>query len=100
MESSCTEPLNIGSEQMVTINELATIAITLSGKNLSIDNIQGDDFYSKYGFECPVGVRGRNSDNALYLKNIGWSVENNLELGMERTYPWIDSQTKINGDSL
>ena len=100
MESSCIEPLNVGSEQMVTINELATIAITLSGKNLSIDNIQGDDFYSKYGFECPVGVRGRNSDNALYLKNIGWSVDNNLELGMERTYPWIDSQTKINVDSL
>lgn len=100
MESSCDKPLNIGSEQMVTINELATIAITLSGKNLSINNIQGDDFRSKYGFDCPVGVRGRNSDNALYLKSIGWSVENNLELGMSRTYPWIENQTKLNDTPL
>lgn len=96
MDSNCAEPLNIGSEQMVTINELARIAITLSGKKLSIANIQGKDFFSKYGFECPIGVRGRNSDNALFLKNIGWSVENNLESGMAKTFPWIESQTKLN----
>ena len=99
MDSKYSEPLNIGSDQMVTINELANIAITLSRKNLSINNIQGKDFLSKYGFECPIGVRGRNSDNALFLKNIGWTVESNLESGMAKTFPWIESQTKFCNNS-
>jgi nucleoside-diphosphate-sugar epimerase len=100
MDSKYSEPLNIGSDQMVTINELANIAITLSRKNLSINNIQGKDFLLKYGFECPIGVRGRNSDNALFLKNIGWTVKSNLESGMAETFPWIESQTKFGKNSI
>ncbi len=100
MDSKYSEPLNIGSDQMVTINELANIAITLSRKNLSINNIQGKDFLSKFGFECPIGVRGRNSDNTLFLKNIGWTVESNLESGMAKTFPWIESQTKFSKNSI
>ena len=52
-------PVNIGSEEMVSINDLAGMAIDISGRSLSIDNIDGEAFYSKYGFDCPVGVRGR-----------------------------------------
>jgi len=95
MDSDCAEPLNIGSEQMVTINGLAELAIKLSGKKLHINNIDGKDFVDKYGFDCPVGVRGRNSDNTMYLKHIGWSVENDLSAGMSATYPWILEQSKI-----
>ena len=58
MRSDCEEPLNIGSEEMVTINELAQMAIDLSQKKLQIENLDGKDFYERYGFKCPVGVRG------------------------------------------
>ena len=61
MNSDFVGPVNIGSEEMVTINELAQMAIDISGKNLKIINIQGEAFINKYGFPCPVGVRGRNS---------------------------------------
>ena len=92
MDSECTIPLNIVSEEMVTINQLAQMAIDISGKNIVIENLEGKDFESKYGFKCPVGVRGRNSDNTLYRENLGWAVGNNLMLGMQKTYPWIQSQ--------
>ena len=59
-------PVNIGSEEMVTINQLANLAIEASNKDITINNIEGEDFKAKYGFKCPVGVRGRNSDNKLY----------------------------------
>ncbi len=94
MDSECEEPLNIGSEQMVSINELARIAISLSGKHLTIQNIQGQEFFDKYGFECPIGVRGRNSDNSLFQQKIGWSVGDSLESGMKRTFPWINTQVE------
>ena len=54
---------------MVTSNQLAEMAIQLSGKDIKINNIEGQKFLDKYGFKCPVGVRGRNSDNKLYNKN-------------------------------
>ena len=92
MDSNCTVPLNIGSEEMVTINELAEMAIAQSNKTLKIHNIQGDEFKEKYGFDCPVGVRGRNSDNAKYQEMIGWSVSKPLKEGIEETYPWILSE--------
>ena len=92
MDSECTAPLNIGSEEMVSINQLAEMAIAISGKNVTIQNLDGQDFEKKYGFKCPVGVRGRNSDNTLYRENLGWAVSNNLKSGMEKTYPWIQSQ--------
>lgn len=92
MSSNYIEPVNIGSEEMVSINNLAKMAIDISNKNLKIKNIAGEEFMQKYGFKCPVGVRGRNSDNTLYEEKIGWVVSKSLEEGMRITYPWIKSQ--------
>ena len=80
MNSEFVGPVNIGSEEMVSINELAQMAINISGKNISIKNLEGENFIKKYGFKCPVGVRGRNSDNKLYEDKIGWSVSEPLEI--------------------
>mgnify|MGYP003627169309 FL=1 len=85
-------PVNIGSEEMVTINELAELAIKAAGKNNSIYNIAGDDFVAKYGFKCPVGVRGRNSDNTLYKEKMNWEPSQSLKDGITETYKWIYSQ--------
>ena len=94
MKSDFLGPVNIGSEEMVTINQLAQMAIDISGKNLSIHNIGGQEFVDKYGFQCPTGVRGRNSDNSLYRNKIGWEVSEDLIDGMKNTYTWIDKQVK------
>ena len=88
-------PVNIGSEEMVTINQLAEMAIQLSGKDIKINNIEGQDFIDKYGFKCPVGVRGRNSDNKLYKEKMGWVPELPLLHGMKETFEWINKQ--VNG---
>jgi len=85
-------PVNIGSEEQVTINQLAEMAIGLSKKDTVIRNIEGADFEAKYGFRCPVGVRGRNSDNRLYREKMGWEVSQPLLVGMEKTYEWIASR--------
>jgi nucleoside-diphosphate-sugar epimerase len=90
MESDFVGPVNIGSEEMVTINELAQMAIDISKKDIKIDNIQGNRFVTKYGHKCPVGVRGRNSDNKLYKENVGWEVSQPLREGMEKTYQWVN----------
>jgi len=92
MASDFTEPVNIGSEEMVSINQLAQMAIDISGKNLQIQNIDGQEFIDKYGFPCPLGVRGRNSDNKLYREKIGWEVSQPLKIGLEKTYKWINEQ--------
>lgn len=81
MRSNVTEPLNIGSEEMIAINDLAKMAIDISGKNISIKNISG-----------PEGVRGRNSDNKLIDKYLSWSPSKPLREGMETTYQWIETQ--------
>jgi nucleoside-diphosphate-sugar epimerase len=94
MESDFLGPVNIGSEEMVTINQLAQMAIDVSGKRLEIENIHGEAFRQKYGFACPTGVRGRNSDNALYRSKIGWAVSQSLRVGMEKTYGWIAEQVQ------
>ena len=70
------------------------MAIKISGKNLSIHNIQGEEFKSKYGHKCPIGVNGRNSDNKLYTEKIGWTVSRPLQEGMEKTYSWILDNVK------
>ena len=88
-------PVNIGSEEMVPINELAQIAIDLSGKDLKINNLDGQDFIDKYGFPCPLGVRGRNSDNKLYKEKLGWEPSMTLREGMAKTFEWINKQ--VNG---
>jgi nucleoside-diphosphate-sugar epimerase len=92
MNSDFTGPVNIGSEEMVTINQLAEMAIDISGKNLIIENIEGEEFVKKYGFKCPLGVKGRNSDNALYREKIGWEVNQPLLVGLQKTYNWISTK--------
>lgn len=94
MESDFLGPVNIGSEEMVTINHLAEMAIKISNKNIEIKNISGEEFIDKYGFKCPVGVRGRNSDNKLYEEKVGWKVSQPLFEGMKNTYYWIEKQVK------
>jgi nucleoside-diphosphate-sugar epimerase len=85
-------PVNIGSEEMVTINQLAEMAIEVANKRAYVKNIYGDEFKIKYGFKCPVGVRGRNSDNKLYKEHMGWEPSQPLKVGMEKTYKWINKQ--------
>ena len=92
MQSDFTGPVNIGSEEMISINDFAKMVIDISAKELSIYNIQGDAFEKKYGHRCPVGVNGRNSDNKLYKEKIGWSVSQPLIDGMKITYEWIKQQ--------
>lgn len=83
MESEVDIPLNIGSEEMVTINQLAQMAIDISGKDIKIKNIDG-----------PTGVMGRNSNNELIEEKIGWKPKYTLRQGMEVTYNWINDRLK------
>jgi len=81
MDSDFVGPVNIGSEEMITIQDFAKMAIDISGKNLVIKNIDG-----------PLGVRGRNSDNDLVREKLGWDYKQTLQEGMEITYKWIKKQ--------
>ena len=81
MDSKESGPFNIGSENMVTINQLANEVINISGKKLAIDHIDG-----------PLGVRGRNSHNALIEKKLGWTPQISLHEGLKRQYEWISQQ--------
>ena len=92
MESDFKGPVNIGSEEKISINGLAQMAIDISNKNIKINNLDGQEFFDKYGFNCPVGVRGRNSDNKLFKEKVGWEVNKPLLDGMKKTYEWINSQ--------
>jgi nucleoside-diphosphate-sugar epimerase len=85
-------PVNIGSEEKVTINQLAEMAIKISGKNIKIKNLFGEEFIKKYGHKCPLGVKGRNSDNKLYREKMGWEVSQPLQKGLENTFNWIKTQ--------
>lgn len=78
MGSDVTEPLNIGSDEMVTINQLAKMIIGLSGKKISIRHVDG-----------PQGVRGRSSDNKLIQKKLKWKPKGKLIAGLKPTYTWI-----------
>jgi nucleoside-diphosphate-sugar epimerase len=82
MESECTEPLNIGSDRLVTIDELADMIIKISGKKIT----------KVYDPTKPQGVRGRNADLSLVTKILGWKPVVSLEEGLERTYRWIESR--------
>ena len=95
VKSDFSEPVNIGSIEKVSINELAQMAIDISGKNITIGNIEGENFIKKYGFNCPLGVKGRNSHNELYKEKVGWEVNQTLLEGMKNTYSWIDKQVKL-----
>ena len=81
MRSDYGDPVNIGSDEMVTINHLVEIVATIAKKKITINHIPG-----------PVGVRGRNSDNKLINEVLGWAPSSSLHLGLSVTYPWIESQ--------
>ncbi|MCJ7654053.1 MAG: SDR family NAD(P)-dependent oxidoreductase [Dehalococcoidia bacterium] len=78
MESNYLKPVNIGSDRLVTIDELAQIVIKISGKNITI----------KHDLSKPQGVRGRNADITLVRKEVGWEPKVSLEEGLRRTYEW------------
>ncbi|MCX7908193.1 MAG: NAD-dependent epimerase/dehydratase family protein [Ignavibacteria bacterium] len=83
MRSNWTGPVNIGSEEMVSINQLARIIMDIAGVDLKIVNVPG-----------PLGVRGRNSDNKLIFSKLGWKPTLPLKSGLEITYKWIEEQVK------
>jgi len=95
MQSDFTGPVNIGSEEMISMNDFAQMAIDISGKDLTVYNIDGADFEAKYGHKCPIGVNGRNSDNVLYREALGWEVSRPLHEGMKKTYEWIAEQVRL-----
>jgi GDP-D-mannose 3',5'-epimerase len=94
MDGNFIGPVNIGSEEIISINELAKMAIEISGKNLKINNLLGQEFIDKYGFKCPLGVKGRNSDNTLFKEKLKWSVSKPLIEGMHETFNWIKEVAK------
>ena len=89
-------PVNIGSEEMIAINDFAKMAIDISKKSVKIHNIQGQEFQDKYGFPCPIGVMGRNSDNNLIRQKLNWDYQQPLKVGMEKTFKWIVEQINDN----
>lgn len=82
MKSDLDQPLNIGSDRLITINELANLIIDISGKNIE----------KKYNLSAPQGVRGRNADLTLVKNFLGWEPQISLEKGFEETYNWINEQ--------
>jgi GDP-D-mannose 3',5'-epimerase len=90
MRSDFSEPLNIGSQELISINELATLVLGLAQReDLSLTHVPG-----------PQGVRGRNSDNKLVTQVLGWAPDTPLEAGMRITYEWIARQTRANSNGL
>jgi GDP-D-mannose 3', 5'-epimerase len=83
MKSSFPGPVNIGSEEMVTINQTVKMIMNIAGKNLRVKHIPG-----------PLGVRGRNSDNRLIREKLNWEPTLSLSDGLARTYAWIDAQVQ------
>jgi nucleoside-diphosphate-sugar epimerase len=81
LRSSFAGPVNVGSEEMVTINQLVNMVADIAGKRILKNHIQG-----------PTGVRGRNSDNTLIRKRLGWEPTTHLRAGLEVTYAWIEAQ--------
>jgi nucleoside-diphosphate-sugar epimerase len=79
--SGWTGPVNIGSDEMISINDLAKLVMNIAGKKLSIRNIPG-----------PTGVRGRNSDNRLIQEKLGWRPSRPLKDGIQSTYQWVRAQ--------
>lgn len=83
MRSDFAEPVNIGSDEMVSINQLVDAVAKIAGKSIKKNHISG-----------PIGVRGRNSDNRLIQEKLGWAPTNSLVWGLEKTYPWVQDQIK------
>ena len=85
LRSGRSGPYNIGSEEMISINDLAALIAEISGKKVSVNNVPG-----------PVGVNGRNSDNKLIQQELGWAPSLPLRQGLEKTYAWISAQVMKN----
>lgn len=85
MKSDFVGPVNIGSDERVTINELHLMVASIAGKNVKLTHKIDSN---------ALGVRGRNSDNTLYEEKIGWRVSQPLRVGLEKTYAWILEQAK------
>lgn len=83
MESGYSEPLNLGTDRLISINDLAEIIIRIAGKRLDVVHVEG-----------PQGVRGRNSDNTRLREVLGWEPSISLEDGLENTYAWIAEQVR------
>ncbi|GAA4854063.1 NAD-dependent epimerase/dehydratase family protein [Luteimonas vadosa] len=83
MRSDFTGPVNIGSDEMVSINQFAAMIMEIAGKQLRIRHVDG-----------PTGVRGRNSDNALIAEKLGWAPDRPLVEGLAETYRWIAAQVR------
>ena len=88
MDSTITGPLNVGSSEMVTINQLAEMTMVIAGKHLTIRNIKG-----------PTGVRGRCSDNRLIQEQLQWAPSAPLWQGLTATYAWIEEQVRMRTDA-
>jgi nucleoside-diphosphate-sugar epimerase len=82
MASDVEEPINLGSSELVTINQLVDI----------VEEIAGVEVARRYNLDAPKGVRGRNSDNTLILERLGWEPSTSLRSGLEHTYHWIYDQ--------
>ena len=87
MESDLVDPINLGSSELVTINQLVDI----------VEEIAGIQLKRHYNLDAPKGVRGRNSDNTLILERLGWEPRIPLSEGMEKTYAWIYDQLTASG---
>ena len=85
LRSNFPGPVNIGSEEMVTINELVDLVADIAGKDIGKKHVPG-----------PLGVRGRNSDNRLIKEKLCWQPRQPLRVGLERTYKWIEAQIMRN----
>jgi nucleoside-diphosphate-sugar epimerase len=89
MDSDFQGPVNIGSEEMVAINQLVEMVMGIAGKTLRIKHIPG-----------PLGVRGRNSDNRLIKERLNWAPSSPLYVGLEKTYRWIEQEVAAAQASL
>jgi GDP-D-mannose 3', 5'-epimerase len=85
LRSAISGPVNIGSDEMVSINQLVDIIADISGKRIEKQHVDG-----------PQGVRGRNSDNRFIKQSLGWAPSHSLLAGLERTYAWIEQQVRRN----
>jgi GDP-D-mannose 3',5'-epimerase len=83
MRSNWTGPFNIGSDEMVTLNQLAEIIMSVANKSVSIKHVPG-----------PLGVRGRNSDNRLIEEKLGWKPTQPLVEGLRKTYSWVENEVR------
>lgn len=86
MDGNFSGPINIGSEELITVNDFTKLVCKIAGKNLEIVHTNG-----------PQGVRGRNSNNDLIREKLNWSPSTHLQDGLEKTYKWIEQQVRLQG---